>query len=518
MSRRGETSEIKLDISSDEKANEIDVEVVANTVDTFDISPSGRRAVISARGQILTIATDRGDITRVAPDKMTSRNQSPKWSADGKYIAFVSDRPAATKCGSAIPKGGRRRRSPTSTTKRARSPGRRTRRRCSTPPPTRSCTAIASRMGRRRPSRRPNRTARIGRRLARQQVGQLREAGSHGAIPRLHRADRRRRGAAHLRRQPALLREQRRLDRRRPLHRLHVDRGREQRDRDAGRLERDDGTRGRSRCAISSAIRRTATSTTRRRGWPLKPRRVRTRAAGAARGDTPPVDVRIDWSGLARRAWRLNVPGTTIGGLTPAPEGHAVALIVSTRRWRRRPRGGAAAATPEAACTSSTSRADSSRACLRRRRRPAAAGAAADAAAAPAAASAAGAWCSRAMAARCTSDRARNSSLPDQLGAGAGAGGKAAAAEARGGGGGGRGAGDVGAVSDERDRTAGHLHRQSRDRSPGASRAGLQRRLAHHEEPLLRREDARRGLERRARRRTSRCSSTWSSRKSCSRS
>src|SRR6185436_11042818 len=44
------------------------------------------------RGQILTIATDRGDITRVAPDRMASRNQFPKWSADGKYIAFVSDR------------------------------------------------------------------------------------------------------------------------------------------------------------------------------------------------------------------------------------------------------------------------------------------------------------------------------------------------------------------------------------------------------------------------------------------
>ena len=58
----------------------------------FDISPSGRRAVVTARGQILTIATDRGDITRVAPDRMASRNQAPKWSFDGKWLAFISDR------------------------------------------------------------------------------------------------------------------------------------------------------------------------------------------------------------------------------------------------------------------------------------------------------------------------------------------------------------------------------------------------------------------------------------------
>jgi tricorn protease len=50
---------------------------------------------------------------------------------------------------------------------------------------------------------------------------------------------------------------------------------------------------------------------------------------GGGAGAAQPVDVRIDWSGLARRAWRVNVPGTTISGLTPAPEGHAVAVIVS---------------------------------------------------------------------------------------------------------------------------------------------------------------------------------------------
>ena len=88
----GKSSEIKLDIISDDKENETDVETITSELDSFDLSPSGRRAVISARGQILTIATDRGDITRVAPDNMISRNQSPKWSLDGKYIAFVSDR------------------------------------------------------------------------------------------------------------------------------------------------------------------------------------------------------------------------------------------------------------------------------------------------------------------------------------------------------------------------------------------------------------------------------------------
>ena len=88
----GKTNEIRIEIAADEKDNETDVEAVKDVVDSFDLSPSGRRAVISAKGQILTIATERGDITRVVPDDMASRNQFPRWSPDGKYLAFVSDR------------------------------------------------------------------------------------------------------------------------------------------------------------------------------------------------------------------------------------------------------------------------------------------------------------------------------------------------------------------------------------------------------------------------------------------
>jgi tricorn protease len=54
------------------------------------------------------------------------------------------------------------------------------------------------------------------------------------------------------------------------------------------------------------------------------------------------VDVRIDWNGMARRARRLTVPGTTIGGLTPTPEGHSVALTVSSGAGGARGAGGAA--------------------------------------------------------------------------------------------------------------------------------------------------------------------------------
>lgn len=88
----GKSTEIKLDISSDDKENNVETMTLNGEADSYDLSPSTKRAVISAHGELFTIATDHGDTTRVT--ESASRETQPQWSPDGKWIAFVSDKSA----------------------------------------------------------------------------------------------------------------------------------------------------------------------------------------------------------------------------------------------------------------------------------------------------------------------------------------------------------------------------------------------------------------------------------------
>ncbi len=87
--KTGKTAEVKIDIDSDGSRNDPAIVVSRNEADEYDLSPSTKRAVVSFRGELFTIATDHGDVTRLT--RTTARESRPAWSPDGKRVAFVTD-------------------------------------------------------------------------------------------------------------------------------------------------------------------------------------------------------------------------------------------------------------------------------------------------------------------------------------------------------------------------------------------------------------------------------------------
>ncbi len=64
--------------------------VTADMIQDQDISPTGKRAVFEAHGQILTVPADKGDVRNLTPVSGVA-NRSPAWSPDGKSLAWFSD-------------------------------------------------------------------------------------------------------------------------------------------------------------------------------------------------------------------------------------------------------------------------------------------------------------------------------------------------------------------------------------------------------------------------------------------
>ena len=86
----GKSTEIRVDLKSDSKDNDTELITVTNEADAFNLSPSNRRAAVAVHGEIFTIATDRGEPQRVTETPW--REEDPRWSPNGKYLAFISDR------------------------------------------------------------------------------------------------------------------------------------------------------------------------------------------------------------------------------------------------------------------------------------------------------------------------------------------------------------------------------------------------------------------------------------------
>ena len=81
---------ISIRILEDQVGSRTKLHSVGDEVGAYEISPDGKRALFSARGDLFTVPAKEG-ITRNLTGTPGVHDRNPKWSPDGKHIAYISD-------------------------------------------------------------------------------------------------------------------------------------------------------------------------------------------------------------------------------------------------------------------------------------------------------------------------------------------------------------------------------------------------------------------------------------------
>ncbi len=68
---------------------------VKNSINEYDISPDGARALFVARGDVFTVPAEKGNIRNLTKSNGV-HDRSATWSPDGKWIAYLSDQSGET--------------------------------------------------------------------------------------------------------------------------------------------------------------------------------------------------------------------------------------------------------------------------------------------------------------------------------------------------------------------------------------------------------------------------------------